>query len=81
LARVALSNESRTCANKLVADPKAVARHYVPEAPEVLVHTRIIEPANSTTIHFDSPKEAGEYPYLCTFPGHATIMRGVMHVE
>jgi azurin len=68
-------------ANKLVANPNAVARHYVPDAPEVLAHTRIIEPANSTTIHFDAPKEPGDYPYLCTFPGHATIMRGVMRVE
>jgi azurin len=68
-------------ANKLVTDPNAVARHYVPDVPEVLVHTRIIEPANSTTIHFDAPKEPGDYPYLCTFPGHASIMRGVMRVE
>jgi azurin len=68
-------------ANKLVADPNAVARHYVPDTAEVLVHTRIVEPANSTTIHFDAPKEPGDYPYLCTFPGHATIMRGVMKVE
>jgi azurin len=68
-------------ANKLVADPKAITRHYVPDAPEVLVHTRVIEPANSTTIHFDAPKEPGDYPYLCTFPGHASIMRGVMKVE
>jgi len=23
----------------------------------------------------------GRYPYLCTFPGHGTIMRGVLIVE
>lgn len=68
-------------ANKLVTDPNAVTRHYVPDAPEVLVHTRLIEPASSTTIHFDAPSKPGDYPYLCTFPGHAFIMRGVMHVE
>ena len=68
-------------ANRLVTDPNAVGRHYVPDAPEVLVHTRLIEPASSTTIHFDAPAKPGDYPYLCTFPGHASIMRGVMHVE
>ncbi|HET6406288.1 MAG TPA: plastocyanin/azurin family copper-binding protein, partial [Chthoniobacteraceae bacterium] len=68
-------------ANQLVTDPKAVGRHYVPDASEVLVHTRIIEPANSTTIHFNAPVEPGNYPYLCTFPGHASVMRGVMRVE
>jgi azurin len=27
------------------------------------------------------PAEAGDYPYLCTFPGHSLTMRGVMHVK
>jgi azurin len=68
-------------ANKFVIDPTAVARHYVPDTPLVLVHTRIVEPASSTTIHFTAPPERGDYPYLCTFPGHASVMRGVLRVE
>lgn len=68
-------------ANKLITDPDAVSRHYVPASPEVLVHTRLLEPASSTTIHFTAPAVPGDYPYLCTFPGHAMIMRGVLKIE
>jgi len=67
--------------NQFIADPRAYSMHYVPPAPEVLVHTRLLEPATSTTIHFDAPAEPGDYPYLCTFPGHAAIMRGVLQVR
>ncbi len=30
---------------------------------------------------FTAPKEPGEYPYVCTFPGHWRLMKGVMTVE
>ncbi|MCB1209408.1 MAG: hypothetical protein KDK97_08785 [Verrucomicrobiales bacterium] len=26
-------------------------------------------------------KEKGDYPYLCTFPGHWMVMNGVLKVE
>ena len=48
---------------------------------DVLFFTDIIEPGKSFTIHFTAPAERGEYPYLCTFPGHWQIMNGVMIVE
>lgn len=68
-------------ANQFIADNRAFALHYVPPVSEVLVHTRLVEPAASTTIHFTAPAQIGDYPYLCTFPGHAAIMRGVLHVK
>ena len=68
-------------ANRLMSDPNAITTHYVPESPEVLVHTSLLMPANSQTIHFKAPEEPGEYPYLCTFPGHWMVMNGVMVVE
>jgi azurin len=30
-------------------------------------------------VTFTAPA-AGDYPYICTFPGHYMTMRGVMHV-
>ena len=56
-------------------------RHYVPDVPEVVAHTRLLDPGKSTTIYFTAPKEPGRYPYLCSFPGHAQLMRGVLIVE
>lgn len=68
-------------ANKLLSAPDALARHYVPEAPDILCHTRILDPKQKTTIHFTAPASPGRYPYLCTFPGHSVIMRGELIVE
>jgi putative heme-binding domain-containing protein len=68
-------------ANRLIADPDAVARHYVPKADEVLVYTDVVPPEGSMTIHFRAPRERGRYPFLCTFPGHWMVMNGDMIVE
>ena len=67
--------------NKFIANPQAVARHYVPESPEVLAYTDMTNPGGQFTIHFDAPPRPGRYPYLCTFPGHWGVMNGVLIVE
>jgi azurin/sugar phosphate isomerase/epimerase len=67
--------------NKLIADPAALAKHYIPETKDVLAYTAMVNPNGKFTIHFDAPKSPGRYPYLCTFPGHWVVMNGVMVVE
>jgi azurin len=68
-------------ANRMIAAPDAMKRHYVPDSPDVLAHTRVLDPQKDTAIHFTAPAQPGRYPYLCTFPGHWMIMRGVLIVE
>lgn len=53
---------------------------YVPNLQEVLFHTRLLGPNQSETIYFVAPNQPGEYPYLCTFPGHYQVMQGKMIV-
>ena len=60
--------------------PTASDKQFVPASPDVLFHTRAILPGQSDTIRFEAPAEAGDYPYLCTLPGHMFTMVGVMHV-
>lgn len=67
--------------NRLVADPDAFLRQYIPETKDVLVWTDIVSPKSSQTIWFRAPEEPGRYPFLCTFPGHWPVMNGVMVVE
>ncbi len=67
--------------NLMIADPKGLANHYVPESDDVLLYTDMVNAKGEFTIHFNAPKEPGEYPYLCTFPGHWMVMNGVMTVE
>jgi azurin len=67
--------------NRLVAEPDAATRHYVPRSDDVLVYTDIVLPHESFTIFFRAPLVKGRYPYLCTFPGHWMVMNGEMIVE
>jgi putative heme-binding domain-containing protein len=68
-------------ANRLIADPEAAARNYVPRTDEVLVYTDVVPPHETTKIHFRAPKERGRYPFLCTFPGHWMVMNSELLVE
>ncbi len=68
-------------ANRLVADPEAVARHYIPQTDNVLCYTDVVAPKSRFTIYFQAPQEPGRYPYLCTFPGHWMVMNGELVVE
>jgi len=67
-------------ADKLAQDPKGAALQYVPKMPEVLFHTSLVNPEGSETLKFKVPASPGNYPYICSFPGHWRIMNGVMKV-
>jgi len=68
-------------ADRAIADPEAVARHYVPKTDDVLAYADIVQPGERQTIHFTAPTQPGRYPYLCTFPGHWKLMNGTMIVD
>lgn len=53
---------------------------YVPDLDAVLFHTTLLEPGTKETIYFQAPTTPGTYEFLCTFPGHAFTMRGVLRV-
>jgi hypothetical protein len=65
----------------LIADPGALARHYVPASADVLAYTDLVPPQGEFTIRFQAPETPGEYPYLCTFPGHWRVMNGILEVR
>jgi azurin len=67
-------------ADKLAADPSGTKMNYVPRMPEVLQATPLVNPGGSYTLTFKLPDVAGDYPYICTFPGHWRIMRGILRV-
>jgi azurin len=60
---------------------QGAANDYVPPSGDVLFHTTLVQPGASQAIYFVAPTAPGQYEYVCTFPGHATTMRGVLRVE
>jgi azurin len=67
--------------NKIIGEPDAATRHYIPKSADVLVYTDIVAAQAQFIIHFRAPKEKGRYPFVCTFPGHWMVMNGEMNVE
>jgi azurin len=59
---------------------EAAEKDYVPDSPDVLWSIPVVASGESETLRFTAPAEAGEYPYVCTYPGHGLIMHGVMGV-
>ncbi|MES2571751.1 MAG: plastocyanin/azurin family copper-binding protein, partial [Verrucomicrobiota bacterium] len=56
-------------------------RAYVPaNDPKVLAATRLVEAGQGEKLQFTAPTKEGEYEYVCTFPGHSTIMWGTLVV-
>ena len=65
----------------MLSDPKAADKHYVPDLDSVITSTYVVQPKGSHTLYFVAPSNTGDYPFLCTFPGHWQLMKGVMQVE
>lgn len=57
-----------------------VDKGFIPDSPDILAHTTLVQPAKSETIEF-TVAAAGEYPFFCTFPGHFMLMNGVINVQ
>jgi plastocyanin len=69
-------------ATLMAADPEtAKSGQYIPKTDKVLFHTKMVPPISGESLRFMAPTEPGEYPYICSFPGHWTIMKGVMVVK
>jgi azurin len=56
---------------------------YLPSAlaEEVIVHTELIGGGEEDTVTFKAPQTPGQYPFVCTAPGHVTTEQGTLIVE
>ncbi len=67
-------------ADRLATSPEGADKQYIPELKEVLHSTPLLDPQTSTKLKFKVPDEPGDYPYVCTFPGHWRTMNGILRV-
>jgi putative membrane-bound dehydrogenase-like protein len=70
-----------TAADLLAREPNAIALNYVPKMSEILYATELVSPEGNATLVFIAPDKPGDYPFLCTVPGHWRIMNGIMKVQ
>lgn len=81
LAKDTPIQEIGEAANEMARDPEAAQKQYLPDDKRIIHATRMLKKGQSQTLRFTAPTEPGTYPYLCTFPGHWTIMKGTMIVR
>jgi len=70
-----------TASDAFISNPKAAEKHYVPDIPEIIDFTPVLNPGETFSIHMRAPSEPGDYPYVCTFPGHWRVMKGTLRVR
>lgn len=80
IAQVGSLETVGAAADKLATDPQGAEQGYVPRIPEVLFSTPLADPQQTLELTFVAPDTPGEYPFVCTFPGHWRIMQGTMKV-
>lgn len=56
------------------------SKNYVPDSPDILHSMPVIPQKETRILKFKAPEEEGDYPYVCTYPGHGFIMFGTMVV-
>jgi len=93
--QLVFSNPDAMDHNLLIVEPGAAAqvamaammlgdegidKEWIPESDKILVASSMLGVDQSETLEFTAPEVLGAYDYLCTYPGHWMLMRGVMHV-
>jgi len=53
---------------------------FVPESSDIIAASKLLNAGEREVVHFKLD-EPGEYVYICSFPGHAQPMRGVIVVK
>ena len=67
-------------ATKMIMQKDALQKSYIPNIPQIIASTPLVNSEGSYKLTFKAPETVGDYPYVCTFPGHWSIMNGVMKV-
>ena len=67
-------------ADKLITAKDGADKGYVPSVPQIIAATPLVNPDQTYRLKFIAPTTPGDYPFVCTFPGHWRIMNGVMKV-
>ena len=72
IPKFAIGGVANAAGDYLPLDPALIA--------QIVAKTKLLGPKEEETIVFKAPA-AGDYPFLCTFPGHFGVMKGILKVK
>ena len=53
---------------------------FIPPSKDIIWASKLLNHDEEQIIEFKAPAKPGDYPYVCTFPGHHILMRGTLKV-
>ena len=56
-------------------------KQWIPESADIIWASKLLDHSKDQVIEFTAPEKPGDYPYVCSFPGHHVVMRGVLKVK
>jgi azurin len=81
LAKGGNEDLARIAEKALKLGAEGMKKSFIPDDMAILASIDLVQPDKKGSITFTAPKEIGDYPYICTFPGHSLTMRGIMKVS
>ncbi len=67
--------------DEFLQSPDAASMEYVPKSRYVLGATAMLDPGEQGSLRVRLPDKPGDYPFICTFPGHWRMMQGILKVS
>lgn len=66
-----------------IAALQALKTDYIPadEIDRIFGYTAMAGPGETVSVTIAVPEAPGTYPYICTYPGHFTVMQGTLIVR
>jgi azurin len=56
------------------------ATGFRPKSDKIIAASALLDHGKEETLQFKAPSTPGDYEFVCTFPGHSILMRGIMKV-
>ena len=72
---------NEVAAAALALGAEGFKKQFIPESDKIIAHSSMLDNGGEETFEFKAPDKPGEYEFVCTFPGHAIVMRGMMRVK
>lgn len=60
---------------------RGMERNWIPDDPRVLASTPMVDPGAEGAVFFQAPDRDAQMDFVCTFPGHAMLMKGSIRVS
>lgn len=74
------TNTAEMAMKQMEKPEEALKRNWLPDDRRIWLNSKLLNPHERQELSFTAPEKPGDYPYVCTFPGHALTMNGRMKV-